>query len=136
MRQKMGITTDPLAHIGTMNLIRRIFSDSLVVFGWLGGQPNSDHSFASGAKTAITGGSVPRTCDRPTVVISTQRLQKILPIGPDAKQVLCFAGAGIFSVQETLLLGCGNLPWTHFVLREYFLDVNITYIFTLFTNIV
>eukprot|EP00438_Fugacium_kawagutii_P032269 Skav209900 [mRNA] locus=scaffold2642:418051:456034:- [translate_table: standard] len=56
----------------------------------------------AGAKTAITGGSVPRTCDRPTVVISTQRLQKILPIGPDAKQVLCFAGAGIFSVQETL----------------------------------
>lgn len=37
------------------------------------------------------------------VVISTQRLQKILPIG-DAKQVLCFAGAGIFSVQEALNL--------------------------------
>ncbi|CAK9017018.1 unnamed protein product [Durusdinium trenchii] len=55
-----------------------------------------------GAKTGITGGSVPRPCDRPMVVISTQRLQKILPIGDEAKQVLCFAGAGIFSVQETL----------------------------------
>lgn len=43
------------------------------------------------------------------VVISTQRLQKILPIkdAGDAKQVLCFAGAGIFSVQETLNLGAG-----------------------------
>ena len=41
------------------------------------------------------------------VVISTQRLQKILPIKDstgDAKQVLCFAGAGIFSLQETLKL--------------------------------
>ena len=36
----------------------------------------------------------------------TQRLQKILPIGEDAKQVLCFAGAGIFSVQEALQLAC------------------------------
>ena len=48
------------------------------------------------------------------VVISTQRLQKILPItggnGGDAKQVLCFAGAGIFSVQETLKLGDLGAP--------------------------
>lgn len=37
------------------------------------------------------------------VVISTQRLKKILPF-PDSQKVLCFAGAGIYSLQETLLL--------------------------------
>ena len=58
-------------------------------------------SCLAGAKTAVTGGSVPRSCDRPVVVISTQRLKKILPF-PDGQKVLCFAGAGIFSLQETL----------------------------------
>ena len=63
-------------------------------------------STTAGAKTGLTGGSVPRSrCDRPMVVINTQRLQKILPIGSEAKEVLCFAGAGIFSVQEALKLG-------------------------------
>jgi len=74
-----------------------------------------------GAKTAVTGGSVPRPCDRPMVVISTQRLQKILPIG-DAKQVLCFAGAGIFSVQEALK------PYnrdSHSVLGSIFLNPSV-----------
>ncbi|CAE7655006.1 dld [Symbiodinium pilosum] len=56
-----------------------------------------------GAKTGLTGGSVPRGsgCDRPSVVINMRRLEKILPIGA-GQQVLCFAGAGIFSLQEAL----------------------------------
>lgn len=56
-----------------------------------------------GAKTGLTGGSVPRDsgCDRPFVVINMRRLDKILPIGA-GEHVLCFAGAGIFSLQEAL----------------------------------
>ena len=56
-----------------------------------------------GAKTGLTGGSVPRGsgCDRPSVVINMRRLGKILPIG-DGQQVLCFAGVGIYSLQEAL----------------------------------
>ncbi|CAJ1419776.1 unnamed protein product [Effrenium voratum] len=61
--------------------------------------------YPQGAKTGITGGSVPRDGgDRPSVVINMKRLEKILPIG-EGQQVLCFAGAGIFSVQEALRLG-------------------------------
>ncbi|CAE8635991.1 unnamed protein product [Polarella glacialis] len=57
-----------------------------------------------GAQTGLTGGSVPREseCDRPNVIINMRRLDKILPLGEDGKQVLCFAGAGIFTLQERL----------------------------------
>jgi D-lactate dehydrogenase len=57
-----------------------------------------------GANTALTGASVPRNneCDRPTVVLNLRRLDKILPIGPDGNQVLCFAGAGIFDLKDKL----------------------------------
>ena len=56
-----------------------------------------------GANTSLTGGSVPRgECDRPTVIINMRRLNKILPVGADANQVLCFAGAGIFQLQKEL----------------------------------
>mmetsp|Transcript_80826 Transcript_80826/g.142549 ORF Transcript_80826/g.142549 Transcript_80826/m.142549 type:complete len:652 (+) Transcript_80826:30-1985(+) len=57
-----------------------------------------------GAKTGLTGGSVPRDagCDRPNVVICMRRLDKIVPVGKDVKQVLCFAGAGIYSLQEKM----------------------------------
>ena len=56
-----------------------------------------------GANTSLTGGSVPRgECDRPTVIINMRRLNKILPVGADGGQVLCFAGAGIFQLQSEL----------------------------------
>jgi len=57
-----------------------------------------------GANTGLTGGSVPRDedCDRPAVVINMRRLTKIMPIGQNAHQVLCFAGAGIFDLQQRL----------------------------------
>lgn len=52
-----------------------------------------------GRNTGLTGGSVPRDtlCDRPTVIISSGRLNKIhLVEGNDsAPQLLCQAGAGI-----------------------------------------
>mmetsp|Transcript_4244 Transcript_4244/g.9804 ORF Transcript_4244/g.9804 Transcript_4244/m.9804 type:complete len:635 (+) Transcript_4244:2-1906(+) len=76
-----------------------------------------------GAKTGLTGGSVPREsgCDRPTVVINMRRLEKILPIGTGQK-VLCFAGAGIYSLQEALK------PWgrdSHSVLGSIFLNPSV-----------
>eukprot|EP00931_Biecheleriopsis_adriatica_P036499 TRINITY_DN21021_c0_g1_i1.p1 TRINITY_DN21021_c0_g1~~TRINITY_DN21021_c0_g1_i1.p1 ORF type:complete len:660 (+),score=124.30 TRINITY_DN21021_c0_g1_i1:159-1982(+) len=57
-----------------------------------------------GANTGLTGGSVPRddASDRPNVVINMRRLNKILPLGADGHQVLCFGGAGIFDLQEKL----------------------------------
>lgn len=57
-----------------------------------------------GANTSLTGGSVPRDglCDRPTVVVNLRRLNKIMPVGSDGKQVLCFSGAGIYDLKETL----------------------------------
>lgn len=57
-----------------------------------------------GANTSLTGGSVPRDdqSDRPNVVINMRRLNRILPVGPDGNKVLCFAGAGIFDLQEKL----------------------------------
>lgn len=57
-----------------------------------------------GANTSLTGGAVPRDteCDRPAVVINMRRMNKILPIGEDGHQVLCFAGAGIFDLQDKL----------------------------------
>jgi len=58
---------------------------------------------APGANTGLTGGSVPRDLqmDRPTVVISTKRLQTVIPItgDPDGR-VVCFAGAGIFNLRR------------------------------------
>merc|ERR1719191_2021971 len=46
-----------------------------------------------GANTSLTGGSVPHDdrMDRPTVILNLRRLKKILPIGEDAKKVLCFS---------------------------------------------
>lgn len=57
-----------------------------------------------GANTSLTGGSVPRddASDRPCVVINMRRLKKLLPVGKDGKQVLCFSGTGIFDLQEVL----------------------------------
>ena len=57
----------------------------------------------AGANTGLTGGSVPRSdsCDRPTVVINTRRLDKVVPLA-NGSQVLCLAGAGIYSLAETL----------------------------------
>lgn len=56
-----------------------------------------------GANTSLTGGSIPRdSSDRPTVVINMRRLSKILPVGKEGNMVLCFAGAGIFDLQERL----------------------------------
>jgi len=56
-----------------------------------------------GGNTSLTGGSVPRveSCDRPTVCLNLRRLNKILPIG-EGDKVLCFAGAGIFDLQDML----------------------------------
>jgi D-lactate dehydrogenase len=57
-----------------------------------------------GANSGLTGGSVPRNdqVGRPTVVIQLRRLKKILPIGDRAHQVLCFAGAGIYDLNQLL----------------------------------
>jgi len=57
-----------------------------------------------GANTSLTGGSVPRNeqCDRPTIIVNLRRLSKILPIGDDGKQVLCFSGAGIFDLKDKM----------------------------------
>jgi D-lactate dehydrogenase len=58
---------------------------------------------SQGRNTGLTGGSVPRDgADRPFVVISTEDLRKIIPVGEKAEQVLCFAGAGIFDLQNRL----------------------------------
>lgn len=59
---------------------------------------------AQGANTSLTGASVPRNkhCDRPTVVLNMKRLNKILPVGKEGHQVLCFSGAGIFDLQERM----------------------------------
>lgn len=76
-----------------------------------------------GANTGLTGGSVPRnTCDRPTVVISMTRLNKILPIG-DGTQVLCFAGAGIFDLKEKLKKEVNRD--SHSVLGSIFLNPSV-----------
>jgi len=76
-----------------------------------------------GAKTGITGGSVPREsgCDRPSVIINMRRLDKIMPIG-DGQQVLCFPGAGIYSLQEKLKLYNRD---SHSVLGSIFLNPSV-----------
>lgn len=57
-----------------------------------------------GANTSLTGASVPRNaeCDRPTVVLNLRRLNKILPIGAEGNQVLCFSGAGIYDLKAKM----------------------------------
>ncbi len=45
-----------------------------------------------GQNTGLTGGSVPRSLDRPFVIISLAGLKKIIPIGENAEKVICFAG--------------------------------------------
>ena len=77
-----------------------------------------------GANTSLTGGSVPRgECDRPTVIINMRRLNKILPIGADASQVLCFAGAGIFELQRELQTQYNRD--SHSVLGSIFLNPSV-----------
>jgi len=77
-----------------------------------------------GANTSLTGGSVPRAeCDRPTLVINMRRLNKILPIGDDASQVLCFAGAGIFQLQRELQTQYSRD--SHSVLGSIFLNPSV-----------
>mmetsp|Transcript_114751 Transcript_114751/g.335550 ORF Transcript_114751/g.335550 Transcript_114751/m.335550 type:complete len:691 (-) Transcript_114751:42-2114(-) len=78
-----------------------------------------------GANTSLTGASVPRNaeCDRPTVVLNLRRLNQILPIGPDGSQVLCFAGAGIFDLQDKLKKECNRD--SHCVLGSIFLNPSV-----------
>uniref|UniRef100_A0A7S4T4W3 FAD-binding PCMH-type domain-containing protein n=1 Tax=Alexandrium monilatum TaxID=311494 RepID=A0A7S4T4W3_9DINO len=78
-----------------------------------------------GANTALTGASVPRNaeCDRPTVVLNLRRLDKILPIGPDGQHVLCFAGAGIFDLQDKLKKDFNRD--SHSVLGSIFLNPSV-----------
>mmetsp|Transcript_34057 Transcript_34057/g.45004 ORF Transcript_34057/g.45004 Transcript_34057/m.45004 type:complete len:654 (+) Transcript_34057:103-2064(+) len=76
-----------------------------------------------GANTGLTGGSVPRDtlCDRPTVVINMRRLTKIVPIGSGEK-VLCFAGAGIFTLAQELAKINRD---SHSALGSIFLDPSV-----------
>eukprot|EP00746_Dinoflagellata_sp_MGD_P032501 gnl/MRDRNA2_/MRDRNA2_177380_c0_seq1.p1 gnl/MRDRNA2_/MRDRNA2_177380_c0~~gnl/MRDRNA2_/MRDRNA2_177380_c0_seq1.p1 ORF type:complete len:674 (+),score=105.98 gnl/MRDRNA2_/MRDRNA2_177380_c0_seq1:166-2022(+) len=78
-----------------------------------------------GANTSLTGGSVPRDtgCDRPAVVLNMRRLDKILPIGEEGHQVLCFAGAGIFDLQDKLQKDCNRD--SHSVLGSIFLNPTV-----------
>eukprot|EP00419_Tripos_fusus_P044869 CAMPEP_0172814928 /NCGR_PEP_ID=MMETSP1075-20121228/11490_1 /TAXON_ID=2916 /ORGANISM="Ceratium fusus, Strain PA161109" /LENGTH=662 /DNA_ID=CAMNT_0013654749 /DNA_START=55 /DNA_END=2043 /DNA_ORIENTATION=+ len=56
-----------------------------------------------GANSGLTGASVPRNTksDRPTVIINLRRLDKMIPINK-GQQTLCYAGVGIFDLQEKL----------------------------------
>jgi len=56
-----------------------------------------------GANTGLTGASVPRDTksDRPTVIINLRRLDKMIAIS-NGQQILCYAGVGIFDLQEKL----------------------------------
>jgi len=77
-----------------------------------------------GANTSLTGGSVPHDTrmDRPTVILNLRRLTKILPIGEDTKQVLCFSGAGIYDL-KTLMESKGRE--SHSVLGSIFLNPSV-----------
>eukprot|EP00403_Amphidinium_massartii_P010432 CAMPEP_0178422988 /NCGR_PEP_ID=MMETSP0689_2-20121128/27459_1 /TAXON_ID=160604 /ORGANISM="Amphidinium massartii, Strain CS-259" /LENGTH=660 /DNA_ID=CAMNT_0020044573 /DNA_START=67 /DNA_END=2049 /DNA_ORIENTATION=- len=74
-----------------------------------------------GANTALTGASVPRNdaSDRPTVVLNMRRLNKIIPIG-EGEKVLCFAGTGIYDLQDVLKTKFGRD--SHSVLGSIFLN--------------
>jgi len=78
-----------------------------------------------GANTSLTGGSVVRNAEseRPTVVINMRSLRKILPVGDEGKQVLCFAGAGISDLQ-TLMLNKYNRD-SHSILGSHFLNPSV-----------
>lgn len=77
-----------------------------------------------GANTSLTGGSVARAeCDRPFVVINLRRLSKMLPIGDDAKQVLCFSGAGIYDLKD--MLEKKHKRDSHSILGSIFLNPSI-----------
>uniref|UniRef100_A0A7S2DUI9 FAD-binding PCMH-type domain-containing protein n=1 Tax=Alexandrium andersonii TaxID=327968 RepID=A0A7S2DUI9_9DINO len=78
-----------------------------------------------GANTALTGASVPRNdeCDRPTVVLNMRRLDTILPVGPDGNHVLCFAGAGIYDLQDKLKKDFNRD--SHSVLGSIFLNPSV-----------
>lgn len=78
-----------------------------------------------GANTSLTGASIARDdeCDRPTVVINLRRLNKIMPIGHDAHQVLCFSGAGINDLKELLAEKHGRD--SHSVLGSSFLNPSV-----------
>jgi len=78
-----------------------------------------------GANTSLTGASIARddACDRPTVVVNLRRLNKIMPVGDDAHQVLCFSGAGIADLKELLAEKYGRD--SHSVLGSSFLNPSV-----------
>jgi D-lactate dehydrogenase len=77
-----------------------------------------------GANSGLTGGSVPRDAqDRPTVVINLRALDKMLPIGKEGKQVLCFSGAGIFDLKEKMMKEYNRD--SHSVLGSLFLNPSV-----------
>ena len=75
-----------------------------------------------GANTGLTGGSVPRDeCERPSIVLSLRRLQRIVPLDGGGK-VLCLAGTGIFDLsREVAALGRES----HSVLGSLFLNPSV-----------
>ena len=79
-----------------------------------------------GANTGLTGGSVPRdgACDRPYVVMSTRRLTRVVPI-EGGRRVLCFAGAGIFDLAQTLSRDGETPRESHSVLGSMFLNPSV-----------
>eukprot|EP00929_Paragymnodinium_shiwhaense_P023701 TRINITY_DN14781_c0_g1_i1.p1 TRINITY_DN14781_c0_g1~~TRINITY_DN14781_c0_g1_i1.p1 ORF type:complete len:663 (+),score=158.98 TRINITY_DN14781_c0_g1_i1:125-2113(+) len=78
-----------------------------------------------GANTSLTGAAVPRDsdCDRPTVVINMRRLKKIMPVGKEGHQVLCYSGAGIFDLKD--LLASEYNRDSHSVLGSLFLNPSV-----------
>eukprot|EP00957_Ditylum_brightwellii_P211393 15366125-Ditylum_brightwellii.AAC.1 len=74
-----------------------------------------------GANTGLTGGSVPRDNDRPSVVLSTRHLNTMFPID-DGKRAVCLAGAGIATLSNNLSMWGFPDRESHSVLGSIFLD--------------
>ena len=73
-----------------------------------------------GQNTGLTGGSVPRGQDRPTVIISMKDLNTMFPID-GGQRVVCLGGAGLASLQQFVE---GNFPnrESHSILGSTFLN--------------
>ena len=76
-----------------------------------------------GRNTGLTGGSVPRSdkCNRPTVVISTVRLNKVHAIGNN--HLLCCGGVGIYDLS---LIAKSMKRESHSVLGSMFLNPTVS----------
>ena len=74
-----------------------------------------------GANTGLTGGSIPREGERPTVVLNLRRLANVTPID-DGSRMVCLGGAGIYDVlQSAAAVGRES----HSVLGSIFLNPSV-----------